>query len=130
MIHRTRILLGAVLIAAACKKAEQAKPPIATRPAAHKVAQIDSLQAPESVLWDATQDVYFISNINGSPGAKDNNGFISRVRPDSGVENLKFVEGGKNGVTLNAPKGLTLKGDTLWVTDIDAVRAFSATTGK
>src|SRR2546430_5656762 len=31
-------------------------------------------------------------------------GFISRVRPDGAVENLKFVEGGHSGVTLNAPK--------------------------
>jgi len=31
-------------------------------------------------------------NINGSQTAKDNNGFISRVRPDGAVENLKFIE--------------------------------------
>jgi sugar lactone lactonase YvrE len=120
-----------VSFVAACKKAEQAKPPVAAAPPApHKIAQIDSLQTPESVMWDAAQDVYFISNINGNASAKDNNGFISRVRPDSGVENLKFIEGGKNGVTLNAPKGLAIKGDTLWVADIDAARAFNATTGK
>src|SRR5207245_11640077 len=70
-----------------------------------------------------------VSNINGSPTAKDNNGFISRVRPDGAVENLKFIEGGHNGVTLNAPKGMALRGDTLWLADIDAVRAFNAKTG-
>src|SRR5207253_1127839 len=73
--------------------------------------------------------IYFVSNINGSPMAKDNNGFISRVRPDGAVENLKFVEGGRNGVTLNAPKGLALEGDTPWVADIDAARAFDAKAG-
>ncbi|PYP81996.1 MAG: hypothetical protein DMD25_00425, partial [Gemmatimonadetes bacterium] len=71
----------------------------------------------------------FVSNINGSPTAKDNNGFISRVRPDGAVENLKFIEGGHGGVTLNAPKGLAIRGDTLWVADIDVVRAFDAKTG-
>src|SRR5262249_26965449 len=45
------------------------------------------------------------------------------------VENLKFIEGGKNGVVLNAPKGLAEHGDTLWVTDIDVVRAFDAKSG-
>src|SRR5256886_13499427 len=50
---------------------------------------------------------------------------ISRVRPDGAVENLKFIEGGHNGVTLHAPKGLALLGDTLWVADIDVVRARS-----
>ncbi|HMC18408.1 MAG TPA: hypothetical protein VKH16_04250, partial [Gemmatimonadales bacterium] len=50
-------------------------------------------------------------------------------RPDGAVENLKFIEGGRSGVTLNAPKGLALEGDTLWVADIDVVRAFDAKTG-
>lgn len=123
-----RMLLGAALIVAACKKAEQ-KPPAAPPATPSKVAQIDSLQTPESVLWDQAQDVYFVSNINGSPGVKDNNGFISRLSPEGGANTLRFIEGGKNGVTLNAPKGLAVQGDTLWVTDIDAVRAFNATTG-
>src|SRR5207245_6010472 len=79
--------------------------------------------------YDTAQDVYFVSNVNGGPLAKDNNGFISRVRPDGAIENLKFVEGAHNGVTLNAPKGLALRGDTLWVADIDVIRAFDAKTG-
>jgi sugar lactone lactonase YvrE len=124
------IAMLCVAAVAACKRAEQAKPPAPPPPTASKVAQIDSLRTPESVLWDAAQDVYFVSNINGNPSVKDNNGFISRVKPDSGVESLQFIAGGKNGVTLNAPKGLALHGDTLWVTDIDAARAFNAKTGK
>lgn len=119
-----------VAAVAACKK-EQPKPPQPPPPpAARKVAQLDSLQTPESVLWDSAQDVYFVSNINGNASAKDDNGFISRVKPDSGIENLHFIQAGKNGVVLNGPKGMALQGDTLWVTDIDAVRAFNAKTGK
>ena len=88
-------------------------------------------KTPESVLFDAIDDVFFVSNINGSPGAKDNNGFISRVRGEGGeVDSLMFIAGGRGGVTLNAPKGLALTGDTLWVTDIDAVRAFDKRTGR
>ena len=88
-------------------------------------------KTPESVLFDAIDDVFFVSNINGSPGAKDNNGFISRVRGEGGeVDSLMFIAGGRSGVTLNAPKGLALTGDTLWVTDIDAVRAFDKRTGR
>ncbi len=118
------VMLG-VIVVGGCKKAEQAAKP----PAATKVAQVDSLQAPESVLWDQAQDAYFVSNINGNPSGKDNNGFISRLSPDGGPQTLRFIEGGRNGVTLNAPKGLAVHGDTLWVTDIDAVRAFDAKTG-
>ena len=42
---------------------------------------------------------------------------------------VKFIEGGKKGVTLNAPKGLAINGDTLWVADIDVARAFNKRTG-
>lgn len=107
-------------------------PPPAPLPAAvsaTKILTVAGFLTPESVLHDPGQDIYFVSNINGSPTAKDDNGFISRVRPDGAVENLKFIEGGKNGVTLHAPKGLALTGDTLWVADIDAVRSFDAKTG-
>jgi sugar lactone lactonase YvrE len=98
-------------------------------PGATKVLTVTGFLTPESVLYDSVQDIYFVSNINGSPTAKDGNGFISRLRPDGAVENLKFIEGGHNGATLNAPKGLALAGDTLWVADIDVVRAFDAKTG-
>ena len=119
--------------AAVAPAASPSPPAPAAAPApastATKVATVQGFLAPESVLHDSVQDIYFVSNIDGSPMAKDNNGFISRVRPDGAVENLKFIEGGRNGVTLNAPKGLALEGDTLWVADIDAVRAFDAKTG-
>jgi sugar lactone lactonase YvrE len=104
--------------------------PVAAAPSgATQVVAVAGFSTPESVLHDSTQDIYFVSNINGSPTAKDNNGFISRVRPDGAVENLKFIAGGRAGVTLNAPKGLAVLGDTLWVTDIDIARAFNARTG-
>lgn len=89
----------------------------------------DQLQAPEAARYDADQNVWFIANINGEPAGKDNNGFISRVTPDGKVETLKFIAGGVKGVTLNAPKGMAIIGDTLWVADIDAARAFNKRTG-
>src|SRR3989441_564635 len=104
-------------------------PPPPAAPGATRMLTVAGFSTPESVLHDSTQDIYFVSNINGSPTAKDNNGFISRVRPDGAIENLKFIEGGRAGVTLNAPKGLAVLGDTLWVTDIDRIRAFNARTG-
>jgi sugar lactone lactonase YvrE len=126
---RTRdIIMIGLALGGACKKADRNQPAAAASEPI-KVAQTDSLQTPESVLWDQAQDVYFVSNINGNPNVKDNNGFISRLSPEGGTSTLRFIEGGQNGVTLNAPKGLAVHSDTLWVTDIDAVRAFNATTG-
>jgi hypothetical protein len=94
-----------------------------------KVGETANLQGPESARYDRDLDVWFVSNVNGSPTGKDNNGYISRLRPDGTPYNLKFIEGGKKGVTLNAPKGLAIKGDTLWVADIDVARAFNKRTG-
>src|SRR4029450_12914171 len=45
------------------------------------------------------------------------------------MDSLRSSAGGVNGVTLHSPKGMVLAGDTLWVADIDAVRAFNVTTG-
>ena len=89
------------------------------------------LQTPESILHDTEADVYLVSNINGAPLEKDDNGYISRIRPDGSVESLRgWIDGADEDVTLHAPKGLALKGDTLFVADIDSVRAFHRTTGE
>jgi len=94
-----------------------------------RIQIVEGLQAPESAVYDAEQDVYFVSNINGEGTAKDNNGFISEISPDGKILTEKFVQGGSEGVTLNGPKGITISGDLLWVADIDAVRAFNRKTG-
>lgn len=91
---------------------------------------VSGLQTPESVLHDPTADVYLVSNINGAPTATDDNGFISRVTPTGAVQTLKWIDGASAPVTLNAPKGMALVGDTLYVTDITAVRMFDRTTGQ
>ena len=88
------------------------------------------LQTPECVLWDAEQDVYFVSNINGNPTAADKNGFISKIAPDGKVLELKFVDGAKNGSELNAPKGMAIAGNALYVADLDVVRKFDRKSGK
>ncbi|MEP6690412.1 MAG: SMP-30/gluconolactonase/LRE family protein [Gemmatimonadaceae bacterium] len=93
------------------------------------IAAVDGFKTPESVRYDSAADVYYVSNIDGNPNAHDGNGFISRMKPDGSVDSLRFIAGGRGGVTLDAPKGIILVGDTLWVTDIDAVRAFNKKTG-
>lgn len=86
--------------------------------------------SPETALWDSVADVYLLSNINGKPADEDNNGFVARIRPDGTVDSLKWIEGGRNGVTLHGPKGMVFKGDTLFVADVGGVRAFDRTTGR
>lgn len=99
-------------------------------PQAIRRATVSELDVPICVLHDPDQDVYFVSNINGAGTAKDDNGYISRVGPDGQLTERRFIEGGHSGVTLNAPKGLAIMGDELWVADIDVVRSFGRRTGK
>ena len=128
-------LIGAVLLLAACGSKEKAGQAaagdtiVAPSGPATRVSATTGFSTPESVRWDAEQGVWFVSNIDGSPTAKDGNGFISRLRSDGAVDSLRFVAGGRDGVTLNAPKGMVIVGDTLWVADIDAVRGFDRHTG-
>jgi sugar lactone lactonase YvrE len=110
-------------LVAACAPGREGRSP------ARPLLVIAGFRAPESVLHDPEQDVYFVSNISGGSSDKDGDGFISRVRPDGTVDSLGFVRGGRDGTTLHAPKGMALVGDTLWVTDIDAIRGFDRRNG-
>ncbi len=73
------------------------------------------LQTPESVLYDATRQVLYVSCINGQPDAKDGNGFISRLSPAGRLIDLRWAAG------LNAPKGMAVSANRLFVADIDAL---------
>ena len=93
------------------------------------VANVDGFDGPESVKYDADQDVYFVSNMAGPGSKKDGNGYISRMNAPDGGSATVFIQGGKNGAVLDSPKGMTIHGDTLWVCDITVLRAFHRRTG-
>ena len=133
-----RPILPAVVAAAFLAGCSPSKSDDATRDtlasaqpdSARLIASPDGFTGPEAVRYDPDQDVYFVNSWGkGDPGAKDNNGFISRLTPDGKVELLRFIAGGTGGVTLHSPRGMTIVGDTLWVVDPDAVRAFNRRTG-
>ncbi len=128
-VKAVQLLPIAVLLAAACGGKETPAPAKAVPLTATKVGATEGFVTPESVLWDAEQQVWFVSNINGSPVAKDSNGFISRLNADGSIDSLHFVLSGRDGVVLNGPKGMALVGDTLWVADQDALRGFNRKTG-
>ena len=92
--------------------------------------QITGLEQPESFVATASGDGYFISNVNGEPHVKDNNGFITKLRPDGTVLQLRFIEGGRREVVLHAPKGMAIVDRTLYVADIDVLRGFETESGR
>ena len=136
---RCTIRVGVVLCSLAalsCAKEKPAADTTAGRTAAaapataDKLGETAGLKVPESVRYDAELDVFYVTNINGNPSKKDNNGFIARVKADSTGVMTMLVEGGKKGARLNAPKGMALRGDTLYVADIDMLRMFNKRTGE
>jgi sugar lactone lactonase YvrE len=137
---RILVLLGAAALAGACGERKAADAAGAagdttagadSAPLSAAIAlTVDSLENPEAARFDPELGVYFVANVNGVPFAKDGNGYISRLTRDGKVDSLRFIAGGRGGVRLNAPKGMAIKGDTLWVADIDAARAFDRRTGK
>ena len=132
MIHHRFPPLLVASVAAACGGGD-APPDQTAAPATDAIAVIEvadvGLSTPESVLHDTVADVYLVSNISGAPVAKDDDGFITRLSPEGQVEQLKWIDGTAADVTLHAPKGLVIRGDTLYVADIDCVRRFVRTTG-
>src|SRR5690606_24596921 len=78
----------------------------------------------ESVLYDESQNVLYVSNINGAPDGKDGNGFISRLSLEGEILDLEWVRG------IDAPKGMGLHDGKLYVTDIDRVHEINTADGN
>ncbi len=72
-------------------------------------------RTPESVCFDQQRNIFYVSNVAGGPSDKDNNGFISTLSIDGKILKLDWCKG------LNAPKGMGIAGNYLYVTDIDAI---------
>jgi len=73
----------------------------------------DVLKTPESVIYDSENDVLYVSNVNGNPTEKDQNGFISVLNTDGTYKTPKWIDG------LHAPKGMAIFKGKLYVSDID-----------
>lgn len=96
-------------------------------PAAAPAAEVWSttgLATPESVLFDAARNIFCVANVAGEPLGKDGNGYVSILDADGGIRIDKWVTG------LDAPKGLFLDGDTLYLSDIDRLVAIDVAAGS
>ncbi len=90
-----------------------------------KVWQTDTLlKVPESVYFDGRNKVLYISNIDGAPDGKDGKGSIGKVGLDGKIIKVDWVTG------LNAPKGMGVYQDKLYVADLDAVGVIDLKAGK
>lgn len=78
----------------------------------------------ESVLYDITRRELYVSNIDGKPTDKDGKGFISKLDLDGVVTELKWAK------EINAPKGMGILVDKMYVTNIDELVQVNMADGK
>ena len=72
-------------------------------------------KTPESVYYDAKRNIIYVANVNGNPTANDNNGFISKLSLAGKIIDLKWIK------DLDAPKGMGVFNDMLYVSDVNQV---------
>ena len=106
------------------------KPPVPADPTiGRQIAWLGDLHQPESVRYDAERDVFYISNMVGFGSDKDANGYIVEVSAGNLAHSRVLAENGRGGVVLDAPKGMAIHGDTLWICDIDVMRGIDRKSG-
>ena len=85
---------------------------------------IEGFSSPESTIVNKS-DLY-VSNVGKElkPTLKDGDGFISKLDVNGKIKELHFIDG------LDAPKGMGIIGNTLFVADINTLRGFDLQTKK
>ncbi|MEX2514415.1 MAG: ATP-binding protein [Cyclobacteriaceae bacterium] len=78
----------------------------------------------ESVHYEESDGMIYVANIEGEPAGKDGVGSISKLNTDGEIIDRNWVSG------LNAPKGMTVMGDHLYVTDVDRLLEIALNTGE
>jgi hypothetical protein len=82
------------------------------------------MATPESVTYHQKAEILYVSNMNGGAQEKNGKGFISKVKANGEIVDQHFI------TNLNAPKGMAIQNGLLYVSDIDAIKAFEIKTGK
>ena len=81
------------------------------------------LKVPESVLFDGKNKVLYVANIDGQPWANDGKGSIGKVGLDGKIIAVDWVSG------LQAPKGMGLYKNKLYIADLTELVVIDVTTG-
>ncbi|VGO11815.1 hypothetical protein PDESU_00362 [Pontiella desulfatans] len=82
------------------------------------------LEVPECVLFRPADNLFYVSNVSGKPAEKNGAGFVSKMDLEGRVVELKWASG------LNAPKGMIIHGDSLYVSDIDELVQVDLNSGE
>lgn len=77
----------------------------------------------ESALYDAATNTIYVSCGNNSL-EKDGDGFIATLNTDGSIKNMDWCTG------LNAPKGIAIMENSLYVSDIDEIVQINLSSGE
>ena len=91
---------------------------------ATEIWRTTGFSSPESVEWDATAGLFYVSNMGADPMAKDADGYITTMGADGVIRSDKWVTG------LDAPKGMALLGGKLFTADIDQLVEIDIPSGQ
>ena len=84
-----------------------------------------TLITPESVIYDAANDVYYATCMGPNPSGKfDGDGYIAKIGSDGKIIDNHWVK------NLNDPKGLALVGSKLYATDLNKLVTVDVNTGE
>ncbi len=89
-----------------------------------KIWTTKNLPVCESIIFSESTASIYVSCINGKPAQKNNSGFISRLNKNGEIINRKWA------INLNAPKGMGIYNQQLFVADIDEIKEINLNTGK
>jgi len=77
--------------------------------------EVSGFDMPESVVYDPIGKQLIVSNIDGHPMATNRQGYLSRVSLDGKIIEQKWITG------MNAPKGMAIVGNTLFIADLKEI---------
>ncbi len=137
-MKKTSLLFGFTILIAACSQPAATEDSEASTVDSTQVEQAEEVEPSltlvwetdtvlttnESVLYDLTRRELYVSNIDGKPTDKDGKGFISKLDLDGVVTELKWAK------DIDAPKGMGILVDKMYVTNIDELVQINMADGK
>jgi DNA-binding beta-propeller fold protein YncE len=81
--------------------------------------QLNNFDQPESVVANPGEKAIYISNINGQPTELNGKGYISKVSMNGEILTKHWLD------NLDAPKGMAIHGDNLYIADMQQVHQVS-----
>jgi hypothetical protein len=114
-----RILVGAAAIAATLQLAGASASAKELKVISDKT--VTGFGHVESVAYEPKEKVFYTGDFGPDlkPAEKDGKGFITKLSLDGKIIEKRFFP--PEGQTMNKPKGIWIRGNRLWVTDIDGV---------